>query len=294
MTYKNRGLVSIFGGFARGLTLYGALCISVLGGCKGKDSNHYVDTNTVPNPHSTLFSKTIDDEPGVAEGNFPLMYGIYSNNVNNSSGYADMASILDKLEFFEEPSGFKFDGELHLRIEVNHPSKAQGLVNNGGPSTPDYIGIVSPSNKSGIIDFSGMEDYANRQLTPQEAFDHAGYFFNTSFLPTVLDPLKPPSRITNNFDPLNPSNPFVERVNYGNKTFPQTVQLPTGDVVEAELFVEVAGGKKQVVDFDGVQDRVAIDRFRLQPFFDPATLDASYTNPTTRSSVDSMLFQSVK
>lgn len=289
MIFRSKPLGSLFGNFVRNGVLLGAICISISGyGCAdNKKHQPIVDRNAVYNPHPELFSRTIDEEPRIIEGNFPLMYGLYANNTNNASGYADMATILHELDFFETPSGFKFEGnDLYVRVKVNHPPRAKGLING------DYIGVVSPLNKSGIIDFSGMSDYSNRPLTTQEAFEHAGFFFNTQTFPTELDTQKPPAKIGSAFDPLNPANPAIERVNYGGGGYPANVQLPTGDVVEAELFIEVNGGRKVVVDLNQSQgDRSAIEHFRVQPFFDPATLDARYIDTTTRAAVDSVLFE---
>ncbi len=278
MMYRSR--------FFRPLAFVAALGLSAIG-CGGNGGG---GSSSFSNPHDMLFSEIKDDEPGLLEGDFPILYGFFSNNTNNATGYVEMATINSALAPYERVSGFKIVGDkLYLRVEVADPAKAGGINDNGGPKTPDYVGLVDNRNRKGINDFVGMGDYASGQITPQHAFEHAGFYFNTVALPTKLDPANPSPRISRVFDPDNPANTDVQRVNYGTTSSPVQVSLPPG-VANVNLFIE--GSKKDsVIVFDPTPaDKKILEDLQKHPGYDPSQLKAVILARPTRYAVDRELF----
>ncbi len=276
--------------FLRSLAFVTALGLSVIG-CGGGGGGG--NGAGITNPHTTLFSKVTDDEPGLLDGDFPVLYGLFSNNTNNATGYVEMATISSTLAPYERVSGFKIVGDrLYLRVEVADPGKASGLTNSGGKKTPDYIGLVDGGNRVGIRDFAGMGIYVDEEITPAQAFEHAGFYFNTPSLPAgPLDPAKTPLRVTNIFDPNNPINQSVSRVNYGSMQRPVQVSLPTG-VANVDLFIEGSNADR-IIDFDPTTtDRQTLEGLQKHPAYDPSILKAVILTRPTRCGVDIELFSS--
>ncbi|MBI4163409.1 MAG: hypothetical protein HY512_00985 [Candidatus Aenigmarchaeota archaeon] len=266
--------------FLRTLGFVAAFGLSVLGGCKGGD-----DKKAAANLYQSIFSSISDDEPGLLDGNFPTLYAVYSNNTNNSSGYVEMATIHSALAPGERVSGVKIIGnQLYLRVEVSNPlaAAATGFSDNGGPKSPDYVGVAT------VKDSAGMRSYMEDPITPSDSFRQAGFFFNTSTLPKTLDPSRPPARVGSAFDPNNPIRSGLARVNYGSLQNPVQVSLPTG-VADVDLFIE--GSKDRIIDFNPTpSDRQTLEALQKHPGYDPSTLEAVIISKPTRLDVDHALF----